>query len=225
VLLQCKCGFSIEDTHPDAPQRFYRKWNDRTPTGKSSWCSMCVVCMKEYKRQYYLKHREESNAYQKKLRADNIEHYLKVEAAQRLAHKASQGKDTSYTPHVRKVKALDPKARYIHRRCVQWKSSATKRSLDWNLDTEYVLSLWEKQRGKCLYTGRPLTQESNRPNTVSLDRVDSGRGYVRGNVVLCETAVNILKFTATVGELEDIVRALHGRIDHWKTDLESIKER
>lgn len=41
---------------------------------------------------------------------------------------------------------------------------------------------------KCYFTGLPLT-----PETFSIDRVDSFKGYETGNVVACHTSFNALK--------------------------------
>ena len=57
---------------------------------------------------------------------------------------------------------------------------------------EFTLSLmaWmnmHKAR-KCYYTGMPLT-----PNNLTIDRVRSEIGYIKGNVVVCHKAVNQVK--------------------------------
>jgi hypothetical protein len=41
---------------------------------------------------------------------------------------------------------------------------------------------------KCFYTKLPLTDK-----TFSLDRIDSSKGYIPGNVVACSTAFNSIK--------------------------------
>ena len=41
---------------------------------------------------------------------------------------------------------------------------------------------------KCYFTGLPLTCD-----TISIDRVDCNKGYVKGNVVACHTSFNSLK--------------------------------
>ena len=62
-----------------------------------------------------------------------------------------------------------------------------------DLTIDYLLQLWERQGGKCFYTGRQLSPEPNHPNTLSLDRQDSSVGYVQGNVVICIWDVNAMK--------------------------------
>ena len=52
--------------------------------------------------------------------------------------------------------------------------------------------LYEEQRGRCALSGAALTHEGLpcTPTQVSIDRIDSGRGYVAGNVRLVAVWVN-----------------------------------
>jgi hypothetical protein len=67
------------------------------------------------------------------------------------------------------------------------------------IDKEFVLvpdnllELWKKQEGLCAYTGLPMTASSNQFNTVSLDRIDSSKGYVVSNIQLICAVVNKMK--------------------------------
>lgn len=80
--------------------------------------------------------------------------------------------------------------------------SSRKRGLPCEISLEHLVSLWERQRGKCHYTGVTLSFDGlGRPESVSLDRVDSTKGYVADNVVLCCNIVNLMKNKMTVDEL------------------------
>lgn len=51
---------------------------------------------------------------------------------------------------------------------------------------------------KCYYTGLPLTRTRHgtfpvRGSDLTIDRIDSSKGYVKGNVVACSHAANQLK--------------------------------
>ena len=70
-----------------------------------------------------------------------------------------------------------------------WKGSAKKRGIDWSL----TLEILEQMPKVCYYTNQPLTFERDKPDTISLDRIDSGKGYESGNVVFCRTDINYMK--------------------------------
>ncbi len=92
-----------------------------------------------------------------------------------------------------------------------------------NITLEYLKQLWEKQGGRCPYTGWKLDNlqtttewDSNvlHPKTASLDRIDSRKGYVFGNVQFVSVMANyakrdfleeeLLKFCAAVFNVNNI---------------------
>lgn len=75
------------------------------------------------------------------------------------------------------------------------KYSAIKRGLEFSISIEYTWNLYVKQDGKCFYTKKELDLKTRNsgPMTASLDRIDSSKGYVEGNVVWVHKDVNIMK--------------------------------
>jgi hypothetical protein len=78
-----------------------------------------------------------------------------------------------------------------------------------------VLALFEAQGGLCYWTGAQMTAAAapRHPTNVSIDRIDSARGYVRGNVALCCLAVNYAKRDLSAAEFIRMCRKvakLHG---------------
>lgn len=74
-----------------------------------------------------------------------------------------------------------------------------KRFKEFNLTLEYLKSLWEEQKGICPYSKVSLVLPTYK-NTVkdiryraSLDRIDSSKGYIEGNVQFISTSINYLK--------------------------------
>lgn len=69
------------------------------------------------------------------------------------------------------------------------------------LPTDYLFFLYLQQEGKCFYTGKMLPQISNRADGLSVDRVDTGLGYVDGNVVLTSARINSVKSDCSFEEI------------------------
>lgn len=69
------------------------------------------------------------------------------------------------------------------------------------IDLQYLKELWEKQKGICPYTNiklklQVLSQsiDNNNPYIyASLDRIDSSKGYIQGNVEFVSLGINLLK--------------------------------
>lgn len=73
------------------------------------------------------------------------------------------------------------------------KAKLRNQEYDLAVDWEYLLSLWDQQNGLCAYSKMPLFIEANHPHVVSLDRVDSSKGYVKGNLQLVSWMINKMK--------------------------------
>jgi len=76
--------------------------------------------------------------------------------------------------------------------CTKAKLRSNK-EFDPKVDWEHLFELWDNQSGLCAYSGLPLSIETNHPHTVSLDRIDSNIGYLRGNLQLVSWSVNKMK--------------------------------
>ena len=62
----------------------------------------------------------------------------------------------------------------------------------------------------CPYLGIAISHEvghgTRRPSSPSLDRIDSSKGYVKGNIIVCSWRANFLKSDATLQELKLITK-------------------
>ena len=97
---------------------------------------------------------------------------------------------------------------------VQSKSRAKRLEKEFDLTVEFLLELLSKQDGKCAGTGRKLLASSYvagdkhraHRDTVSIDRIDSTRGYTKDNVQLVTYHFNIAKGAFTLEELKELCR-------------------
>ena len=92
--------------------------------------------------------------------------------------------------------------KYRQGSCIPHKRSGARRhaiskGLDFNLTTEYLKKLWESQDGKCKYSGRILGTIGDGFDSPSIDRIDSSKGYVEGNVQWLCWGVNNMKSNMT----------------------------
>lgn len=71
---------------------------------------------------------------------------------------------------------------------------AESRKLEFNITPEYIWDLFLKQDRKCALSGLPIElKKFKQKATASLDRIDSKKGYIAGNVQWVHKRVNALK--------------------------------
>lgn len=77
------------------------------------------------------------------------------------------------------------------------KSGAKSRNLEFNITIKYVWDLWKSQNGRCILTNLPIhlpkSKQDKYRHTASLDRIDSNKGYIKGNVQWVHKDINSLK--------------------------------
>ncbi len=117
---------------------------------------------------------------------------LRYAKYRKVNHEACKGRSLKYRSE-NKQKCLDIANAYqltLPGKMAMWKNGARRRDIDWDLN----LSNLEAMPMICHYTGEPLTLEKNQPNTISLDRLDSEKGYSKDNVVFCCAHINVMKW-------------------------------
>lgn len=72
-------------------------------------------------------------------------------------------------------------------------SARNRKNKEFNITETDLFDLWGKQEGLCAYTKLPMTATSNQHSTVSLDRIDSSKGYIVGNIQLVCASINRMK--------------------------------
>lgn len=98
----------------------------------------------------------------------------------------------------------------VAKKLVQLKQSADNRSIHFNLRFNTVKRLLLVKR--CYYTGKVFTESGG--NSRSIDRVDTSKGYIEGNVVACTTDINQKKANLTTDEIFTLYKKI--KIHHKK---------
>lgn len=105
------------------------------------------------------------------------------------------------------IKNLDDNTKLhktLNYRLLGAKERSIKSKINFNIDLEYIKNLWEIQQQKCKISNIEMTFEMRKGRTftnVSIDRIDSKKGYVKGNIQLVCMAINQMKSDLTKEEL------------------------
>ena len=99
------------------------------------------------------------------------------------------------------------------------KSRANRKNLECDITIEFILYLLEKQKGRCAVTNvileptAAINRNGYKPNTVSVDRIDSLKGYTKDNVRLVTTIYNTAKNMWTDNDVLEMCKELcHARL-------------
>lgn len=127
---------------------------------------------KAYRKQWYLDHKEQHYAKQKE--------YL-----------ARVGYNPKYTQKYKEINTVS----YLYKMA---KTRAKKKGLEFNIEKSDVII-----PEMCPYFKVLLTTNSigNNPWFPSIDRIDSTRGYIKGNIQVMSTLANRMKWNATPKQL------------------------
>jgi hypothetical protein len=94
------------------------------------------------------------------------------------------------------------------------KNKAKSRGLEFSVTNQYLWNLFLEQDRKCAYSGlkiffaRTNLEHINGDYTASLDRIDSSKGYIEGNVQWLHKRVNIMKGNMEQQEFLDFCEAI-----------------
>lgn len=80
---------------------------------------------------------------------------------------------------------------------------------EYDVNKEYLWKLFQSQNGKCALTGLEIHfSVKGSDQTASLDRIDSSKGYIKGNVQWVHKDVNNIKQDYTMTELVDYCKMI-----------------
>ena len=148
----------------------------------------------EMKREYYQKNKET-------IRIKESE-YKKEYYARKIAKNPDYYKELHSTIVSRKNSDKNVFARH---KFSDQKSSAKIRKIEWNLDKDSTIKLIAEAK-YCAISGIRLSHKINNRHAPSIDRINSSRGYVPGNIQIVSTIVNRMKNVLTSREFKEICK-------------------
>ena len=73
------------------------------------------------------------------------------------------------------------------------KSRCKKENIIFSITTQDLIDLYKTQNGKCYYSGKQMSYQGGDKDKMSIDRINSSKGYIKPNIVLCCWQVNDMK--------------------------------
>lgn len=99
--------------------------------------------------------------------------------------------------------------RMLLERYLSARDRARKKNLEFNITLDFLKYLWNKQLGKCALSNVNMTSSffvGRTSTNVSIDRIDSSKGYTMDNIQLVCMACNQMKNDLTEKELYEFCK-------------------
>lgn len=81
-----------------------------------------------------------------------------------------------------------------------------------------IKRLYKKQNGLCAITGEPLElilgKSKANPDRLSVDRIDSSKGYIRGNIWVIKWYVNCMKSDMDLNTFKNKIEIIHNKLNN-----------
>lgn len=106
-------------------------------------------------------------------------------------------------------KFIGPIEKFFSIRIKDVQRRAKNSNLSFDLTVEYMVNLYNEQKGLCYYTKVPMKISTDNwvlkgqadIDVISVDKIEPEKGYTVGNIVFCCSGINKLKGSATKDEL------------------------
>jgi YHS domain-containing protein len=180
----------------------------KTPRSISTVCANCSVDFLKAKKEYDRQIRE-GRSYFFCSRSCNTSHSNKMASPERV--EASRKRLTQ----ARLDGLIPPRTRDESSPYRYYIRKSKCRGVESNLTISYLKSLWEYQEGRCVYSHVDLilneyvsTKRQDIRFLASLDRIDSTKGYIEGNVQFISACMNYGKSTLTDSQFRELLEIL-----------------
>ena len=101
--------------------------------------------------------------------------------------------------------------KFFDEKCTRLKMSARKRARSFSdeINGTALYNMWIKQNGMCYYSKVEMSiEKENKLKLVSVDRIDSEKGYILSNIILCTYIFNSFKFSFKSKDILNFINEL-----------------
>jgi hypothetical protein len=136
----------------------------------------------------------------------------KIKSCSKCSNRGKFQRTKTYYPTTPRITDGDAALRMLMWRT---KDRAIIKSLEWNLDFDFLKELIKKQNYKCAISGIKIcladTVRLHRKlyTTASIDRIDSSKGYIIGNIQWVHKTVNNMKGNQTDADFINMCKKIY----------------
>ena len=118
--------------------------------------------------------------------------------------------DSCHKTKCRDINTLDKKIGLIFSSA---KTRAKMRNMEFSITKNDIMKKLNDQNSKCFYTNEDMSYDIKNPNMVSIDRLDSSKGYTLDNICLTTWEINNMKSKINFGRFIEICRKISSNFE------------
>lgn len=107
-------------------------------------------------------------------------------------------------------------------------SLAKRRHPEFDIDTKYLINLYNEQDGLCYYSNLPMVPNSygnvREDSLITIDRKDSNIGYLKGDVVLATWKANRVKTDIPLKEFRNYCDIISNNLEYKEHNIHSFTD-
>ena len=158
----------------------------------------------QYQKEYYQKNKEQRQQHRREYYQKNKEQHLtKTKEYYQNNKEQCVLRAKEYRKNNKEIVAVAQRKQYdkqetnpktfIGAMFQHFSASAKSRGLEFTITREYLTEAVAAANGRCTISNVPLSTARNHPHRVSVDRIDSSKGYIPGNIQIVAMQVNFAK--------------------------------
>lgn len=168
-----------------APDNFYRSYG--AARGRQSWCKKCQKVRRQEKRETITLVCGRCSQPYDRVACPRYKSLLYRPVCCRCTRLEKMKAAGGYAPGYKGTK------HFSGRVIGKWMLSAKRRGHTWAIEKQDLDEIYDRQGGRCALSGLPMTWTGSVAYRPSLDRIDSSKGYYKGNVQFLCSIVNLMK--------------------------------
>jgi hypothetical protein len=101
-------------------------------------------------------------------------------------------------------------------------SRCRQKDIQFDLEKNSLYEVYLKQNGKCYYTNIDIIHNEGycKYNSISIDRKDPNKGYIKENIVLCCFCINSFKGDMNEKEFKTLLNTILPTLQKWSMNEE-----
>ena len=183
--------------------RWYLKNKEKVTSRKRQW-----LLENKDKEGYKIRHRQRSVRY----RLKHPDRVVRIRHENYLNHKVARnlyGKEYAITHAQERREYIESSFRtFLSVVVIRSKAHDRLKKRENNISLEYVVKLGESQNWRCAISNEMMTHKYNNLWAVSIDRKDSSKGHIKGNVQLVCKFINLGKGNHSDFEVHSFIQSV-----------------